>query len=103
MAIMFDPITTVNLILSLTILVLGVVAYGKKKNGLALYIGGAFGLFGLSHLLTLLGLAQSLTVFFNSHQDLGIPNCHLRVADVMETFDAVTIQIIVFDCQTKGW
>jgi hypothetical protein len=63
MAIMFDPITTVNLILSLTILVLGVVAYGKKKNGLALYIGGAFGLFGLSHLLTLLGLAQSLTAF----------------------------------------
>lgn len=63
MAIMFDPITTVNLILSLTILVLGVAAYGKKRNRFALYIGAAFGLFGLSHLLTLLGLAQSLTVF----------------------------------------
>jgi hypothetical protein len=63
MAIMFDPITTVNLILSLTILVLGVAAYGKKRSSFALYIGAAFGLFGLSHLLTLLGLAQSLTVF----------------------------------------
>jgi hypothetical protein len=62
MAIMFNPITTVNLILSLTIMVLGVAAY-SKKNSLALYIGAAFGLFGLSHLLTLLGLAQSLTVF----------------------------------------
>jgi hypothetical protein len=63
MAIMLDPVTIVNLILSLTILVLGITAYGKKKNSLALYIGAAFGLFALSHLLTLLGLAQSLTVF----------------------------------------
>jgi hypothetical protein len=63
MDITFDPITTVNLILSLTILVLGVAAYGNKRNSFALYIGAAFGFFGLSHLLTLLGLAQSLTVF----------------------------------------
>jgi hypothetical protein len=63
MALMLDPITIVNLILSLAILVLGIAAYGKKKNGMALYIGVAFALFGLSHLLTLLGLAQSLTTY----------------------------------------
>ena len=63
MALMLDPITIVNLIVSLAILVLGIVAYGKKKNGMALYIGVAFALFGLSHLLALLGLAQSLTTY----------------------------------------
>jgi len=63
MALMLDPITIVNLILSLAILVLGIGAYAKKKNGMALYIGVAFALFGLSHLLTLLGLAQSLTTY----------------------------------------
>ena len=63
MALMLDPITIVNLILSLAILVLGINAYGKNKNGMALYIGVAFALFALSHLLTLLGLAQSLTTY----------------------------------------
>ena len=63
MALMLDPITIVNLILSVAIFVLGIGAYGKKKNGMALYIGVAFALFGLSHLLTLLGLAQSLTTY----------------------------------------
>jgi hypothetical protein len=63
MPLMLDPITIVNLILSVAILVLGIGAYGKKKNSMALYIGVAFALFGLSHLLTLLGLAQSLTVY----------------------------------------
>jgi hypothetical protein len=63
MALMLDPITIVNLILSVAIFVLGIGAYGKKKNGMALYIGLAFSLFGLSHLLTLLGLAQSLTTY----------------------------------------
>lgn len=56
-------ITIVNLVLCIVILVLGIWAYTKKKGDVPLYIGIAFGLFGLSHLLTLLGLAASLTIF----------------------------------------
>jgi uncharacterized membrane protein (UPF0136 family) len=58
-----DSIAIVNLILSIVILVLGIWAYTKKKGVVPLYIGIAFGLFAISHLLTLLGLAASLTVF----------------------------------------
>jgi hypothetical protein len=57
----WDPIVAVNLVLSLAILVLGLVAnrrLGSDAN--PLYIGIAFGLFGLSHLATLLGLKDSL-------------------------------------------
>jgi glycerol-3-phosphate dehydrogenase len=58
----FDPITAVNLVLTIIIFVLGVALYGRKKNVMALYIGIAFGLFAISHLATLLDLAASLTV-----------------------------------------
>jgi hypothetical protein len=58
-----DSIAIVNLILSIVIIVLGIWAYTKKKGVVPLYIGIAFGLFAISHLLTLLGLAASLTVF----------------------------------------
>jgi hypothetical protein len=57
-----DPITTVNLVLTVIIFLLGVALYVRKKNALALYIGIAFGLFAISHLATLLNLAASLTV-----------------------------------------
>ena len=57
-----DLITTVNLVLTTIIFVLGVALYGRKKNIMALYIGIAFGLFAISHLATLLDLATSLTV-----------------------------------------
>jgi membrane associated rhomboid family serine protease len=49
-----DPITTMNLALCIVIVALAVAAYNKKKNAIALYIGAAFGLFGLSHLIVLL-------------------------------------------------
>jgi uncharacterized membrane protein (UPF0136 family) len=55
-------ITIVNLVLCIVILVLGILAYAKKKDDVPLYIGIAFGLFAVTHLLTLLGLAASLTV-----------------------------------------
>ncbi len=58
-----DPVTAINLVLCIIILALGIWAYVKKKSDVALYIGIAFGLFGISHLLTLLGLAAGLTVF----------------------------------------
>lgn len=50
----------VNLILCLVILALGIWAYTKKKYDVPLYIGIAFGLFAISHLLKLVGLAAGL-------------------------------------------
>jgi uncharacterized membrane protein (UPF0136 family) len=50
----------VNLILCLVILALGIWAYIKKKYDVPLYIGIAFGLFAISHLLKLVGLAAGL-------------------------------------------
>jgi uncharacterized membrane protein (UPF0136 family) len=50
-------------VLCIIILALGIWAYVKKKNDVPLYIGIAFGLFAVSHLMTLLGLAAGLTVF----------------------------------------
>jgi hypothetical protein len=43
------------------IVALAIASYNKKKNIIVLCIGAAFGLFGLSHLITLLGFAQQLT------------------------------------------
>ncbi|MCZ7384925.1 MAG: hypothetical protein O8C67_11145 [Candidatus Methanoperedens sp.] len=60
MAFIWDPITAVNLGLSVIILVLGCWGYKKSNDKVSLYVGIAFGLFGVSHLATLLGLAQSL-------------------------------------------
>jgi hypothetical protein len=57
-----DPIVVVNLILCVVILALGIWGYAKKKGDIPLYIGIAFGLFAISHLLTLLGLASILAV-----------------------------------------
>ena len=57
------PIVTVNLLLCIIILILGIWGYSKKKQDVPLYIAIAFGLFGISHIITLLGLAASLTVF----------------------------------------
>jgi uncharacterized membrane protein (UPF0136 family) len=59
----WDPVTTTNLVLCILILALGIWAYVKKKNDVPLYIGIAFGLFAVSHLVTLLRLAAGLTVF----------------------------------------
>ena len=53
-------ITTINLILCVIILVFGIWLYVRKKYDVPLYIGLAFGLFGFSHLLTLLGLAAGV-------------------------------------------
>lgn len=58
----WDPIYVVNLILCIIILAFGVVGYRRSRNVFPLYIGIAFGLFGLSHLATLLGLKESLKV-----------------------------------------
>jgi hypothetical protein len=57
----WDPVTTINFVLCVVILALGIWAYAKKKGDVPLYIGIAFGLFAISHLMTLLGLAAGLT------------------------------------------
>jgi len=62
MNIVWDPIYVVNLILCTFILALGVVGYRRSRSVFPLYIGIAFGLFGLSHLAPLLGLRESLKV-----------------------------------------
>ena len=59
----WDPIVTTNFVLCIVILALGIWAYAKKKGDVPLYIGIAFGLFAVSHLMTILGLAGSLTIF----------------------------------------
>ena len=58
-----DPITLVNLILCVIIVIFGCVGFRKAKDKWPLFIAISFGLFGLSHLLTLLGLKETLTVF----------------------------------------
>lgn len=55
-----DPVTVVNLLLCIVILVIGIAAYAKKKDSVPLYIAIAFSLFGVSHLATILGFAQTL-------------------------------------------
>ncbi len=60
MVLNFEPIYIVNLILCIVIFALGYVGYTKSKNKLPLYIGIAFGLFGLSHLATIVGLKVAL-------------------------------------------
>ena len=56
----------VNLLFTVTILVLGIAGYKKNKDGALLTIGIAFGLFGVSHFLTLLGLGDPLEVLLIS-------------------------------------
>lgn len=58
-----DPVYLVNLILCVVIVIFGCLGFKKAKNTWPLYIAIAFGLFGLSHLLTLLGLKEALTGF----------------------------------------
>jgi uncharacterized membrane protein (UPF0136 family) len=60
MAFNWDPIYGVNLILCIAIVLLGYWGYQKKKNPVSLYVGIAFGLFGISHLATLMGQRAAL-------------------------------------------
>jgi hypothetical protein len=62
MAIEWDPIIFINLILCIIILVLGYLIFKKSGEKLPLYVGVAFGLFGVSHSATLAGLKIPLTL-----------------------------------------
>lgn len=50
-----DPLTLMNLIFCIIILVLSFLGYRKYDDSLIFYIGLAFGLFGISHLALLSG------------------------------------------------
>ena len=63
MTLNLDPVTIVNFLLAFIILVLGIVGYKESQNKTVLLIGTAFGLFALSHLITLLGYAAALDWF----------------------------------------
>jgi len=58
-----DTITLVNLILCIVIVVFGCVGFRRTGEKWPLYIAITFGLFGLSHLLTLLNLKETLEPF----------------------------------------
>jgi len=61
MAIEWDPILFVNLVLCIIIVLLGILCYRRSHESLPLFIGAAFGLFGVSHAATLLGFKVPLT------------------------------------------
>jgi hypothetical protein len=56
-----DPVVFINLSLCIIIFVMGLVENARSNTHLPLYVGIAFGLFGISHLLTLIGLAAALS------------------------------------------
>lgn len=50
----------INLIFCVVILLLSFIIYARKNSASVLFVGLAFGLFGISHLMSLLGLTQEL-------------------------------------------
>jgi len=62
MAIEWDPILFVNLVLCIIIVLLGLLCYRRNPEPLPLFIAAAFGLFGISHAVTLLGFKVPLTL-----------------------------------------
>ncbi len=64
MVLVLDPTPVTNLFFAALIVILGLAAYGKTKKDTPLYITGAFLLFGISHLGTVLGLGDALATPF---------------------------------------
>jgi hypothetical protein len=62
MALEWDPILFVNLVLCAIIVLLGILCYRKSHDPLPVFIAAAFGLFGVSHAATLLGFKVPLTL-----------------------------------------
>jgi hypothetical protein len=54
-----DLVSVLNTVLCVIIVILGILVYLRKGQMSALLIGIAFGLFAISHIYTLLGLAAS--------------------------------------------
>jgi len=58
----WDLMTAINLLLSVMIMAVGCFGYAKSNNKAPYYIGAAFGLFAISHLITLFNLTSELAV-----------------------------------------
>jgi len=58
----WNTLTFINLVLCIAILVFGTIGWQRKKSEVVLYVATAFGLFGLSHLASLLGLSSTLNI-----------------------------------------
>jgi hypothetical protein len=56
----WDTLTAINLVLCIAIVAIGFMAWQRTRSGVILLVAGAFGLFGLSHLASLLGLTDEL-------------------------------------------
>lgn len=54
-----DLVSVINTVLCVIIVILGLLVYTRKGEMSALLIGIAFGLFGISHIYNILGLAVS--------------------------------------------
>ncbi|MGC9435981.1 MAG: hypothetical protein ACP5C4_07880 [Methanomicrobiales archaeon] len=55
-----DPVLLVNILLCLTIFILGLEGYRRTGSDLPFLVAIAFGLFALSHLVALLGFGAAL-------------------------------------------
>ncbi len=64
-------ITIVNLVLATATLIVGLWAYARNKAETALLVGVAFGFFAVSHLLTLVGLEDTLNILIIAVRILG--------------------------------
>ena len=62
MEFLWDPVTILNLVLCVIILALGLVGWRRSGKRFSLFVAIAFGLFGLSHLATILGLKDSFAL-----------------------------------------
>ena len=57
-----NVLTVVNLVLCVVIVIFGLMAWRRSKKAFPLYIGIAFGLFGISHLAMILCQAAQLEI-----------------------------------------
>ncbi|HMA05611.1 MAG TPA: hypothetical protein VKO45_06755 [Methanomicrobiales archaeon] len=62
MALVLEITPAANLLFSALIVIVGLVAYGKTRKDIPIYIAGAFLLFGLSHFATILGAGDAMTI-----------------------------------------
>ena len=67
----FDMMTAVNFVLAIIILAMGVLNFVKKKEAVSLYVGVGFGFFAVTHLLTLEGMASSLSLALAAIRAIG--------------------------------
>jgi CHASE2 domain-containing sensor protein len=78
----WDAQTAINLAFCIAIVAIGYLAWHRTRSGVILLVAGAFGLFGISHLASLLGLTG----------DLNTPLIAIRVAAYLLVTLAVLLE-----------